>query len=104
MLMPVVQLLALAATIQSAVAKPQDAVKDLQQQAIAALKKVKVNGTEGCSVKNAAVRKDWYVYLGAMFFSLLIQYLGTQCRARSAKHTQLLYNACLLPLQSQTQP
>jgi hypothetical protein len=59
MFVPVVQLLALATTFQSAVAKPRDAVADLQHQAIATLKKNEVNGTPGCSVSNAAVRKDW---------------------------------------------
>lgn len=57
MLVPVLRVLALAATVQAAVT-PQDAVQDLQRGAIAALKKVKTNGTE-CSVPNAAVRKDW---------------------------------------------
>lgn len=59
MLLPLVQVLTLAATIQTAIAKPQDAVKDLQKQAIAALKTVKTNSTQACSVSNAAVRKDW---------------------------------------------
>lgn len=59
MLVHVIQVLALAATIQAAVTKPRDAVKNLQKQAIAELRKVKTNGTEVCSLSNAAVRKDW---------------------------------------------
>lgn len=59
MLVAIVQLLALATTFQAASAKPQDAVKDLQRQAFAALKKVEINGTQECTVKSAAVRKDW---------------------------------------------
>lgn len=59
MFVPIFQLLALAAAVQSTVAKPQDAVKDLQKQAVAALKKLEVNSTQECSVANAAVRKDW---------------------------------------------
>ena len=59
MLVPIIQILALVTTAQSAVAKPRDAVKDLQHQAIAALKKLEVNVTQQCSISNAAVRKDW---------------------------------------------
>ncbi|KAF1365762.1 Di-copper centre-containing protein [Lizonia empirigonia] len=59
MFVPIFQLLALAAAVQSTVAKPQDAVKDLQTQAVAALEKLEVNSTQECSVVNAAVRKDW---------------------------------------------
>ncbi|KAF9699242.1 hypothetical protein EKO04_002830 [Ascochyta lentis] len=59
MFVSIIQVLALAATVQSAVAKPQDAVQDLQHQAIAALKKIDVDSTQECSVSKAAVRKDW---------------------------------------------
>ena len=59
MLVPIVQLLTFATTFQAASAKPQAAVKDLQHHAIAALKKVEVNDTQACTVKSAAVRKDW---------------------------------------------
>lgn len=59
MLVPILHVLALAATVQAAVTKPQDPVKDLQKKAIAELKKAQVSGTEPCSVASAAVRKDW---------------------------------------------
>jgi len=59
MLVSILHLLALVTAIQSAVAKPRDAVKDLQKQAIVALRKLELNGTQACSTSNAVVRKDW---------------------------------------------
>ncbi|KAJ8116538.1 hypothetical protein OPT61_g2067 [Boeremia exigua] len=63
MLLPLVQILALVATVQAAPKPPVNAVMDLQNRAIAELKKGKGPGqgpgSQGCSVSNAAVRKDW---------------------------------------------
>ena len=59
MFITLVQMLALVATVQGAVAKTRNAVDDLQNQAIAALKGVKTHGPQTCTLKNAAVRKDW---------------------------------------------
>lgn len=64
MLVPIVHLLALATNIQSIVAEPQNVVKGLQEQAMAALRKLEVNGTQSCSISNAAVRKDWEAMTG----------------------------------------
>jgi tyrosinase len=64
MFVNLVQVLALVATVQGAVAKPRNAIDDLQNQAIATLKGVKTHGPQKCTLSKAAVRKDWATMSG----------------------------------------
>jgi hypothetical protein len=61
MFVTLVQVLALLATVQGAVAKPRNAIDNLQRQAMTALKGVTTDGFQKCTLSSAAVRKDWLV-------------------------------------------
>lgn len=57
--------LAFASVAQAAVLQPRDLLQDLQKQAIQSLKEAEANGgpTKTCTIENASVRQDWYVFL-----------------------------------------
>lgn len=67
MFVNILQVFALVATVQGAVAKPRNVVDDLQRQAIAALNRVKTDVNKTCTVSKAAVRKDWSVSISMSF-------------------------------------